>query len=82
MCHVIISINFYRNEETIKTLIEEGYFGSEKENSDVGEFIQSNTRHNIIDLLTKYVKSLSDKWQLLWPAALPAIFVQAYQCMR
>jgi hypothetical protein len=82
MCNVIKSINFYRNEEMIKTLTEEGYFGSEKENSDVGEFIQSNTRHNIIDLLTKYVKSLSNKWQLLWPAALPAIFIQAYRCMR
>jgi hypothetical protein len=82
MCHVIISIHLCRNEELTKMLTEEGYFGFEKENIDVGEFIQSNTRHNIIDLLTKYVKSLSNKWQLLWPTALPAIFIQAYQCMR
>jgi hypothetical protein len=82
MYHVITSINFYRNEEMTKILTDEGYFGSENENSEVGEFIQSNTRHNIIDLLVSYVKSLSNKWQLLWPAALPAIFIQAYQCMR
>ncbi|XP_021936408.1 calcineurin-binding protein cabin-1-like isoform X2 [Zootermopsis nevadensis] len=63
-------------------LTEEGYFGSEKENCDVEEFIQSNTRCDIIDLLTSYVRSLSSKWQLLWPAALPAVFLQAYVCMR
>jgi hypothetical protein len=82
MCHVILSIDFNRNEDITKILTDEGYFGSEKENSDVAEFIQSNTRHDIIDLLISYVKSLSSKWQLLWPTVLPAIFVQAYQCMR
>jgi hypothetical protein len=65
-----------------KILTDEDYFGSEKENNDVAEFIRSNTRHDIIDLLISYVKSLSNKWQLLWPTALPAIFIQAYQCMR
>jgi hypothetical protein len=65
-----------------KVLTDEGYFGSEKENNDVAVFIQSNTRHDIIDLLISYVKSLSNKWQLLWPATLPAIFIQAYQCLR
>jgi hypothetical protein len=65
-----------------KLLSEESYFGSEKENNDVQEFIQSNTRCDIIDLLTSYVKSLSSKWQLLWPTALPAVFILAYDCMR
>jgi hypothetical protein len=65
-----------------KELTEECYFGSEKENSDVEEFIRFNTRHDIIDLLTGYVKLLSSKWQVLWPAALPAVFLQAYRCMR
>jgi hypothetical protein len=82
MCLVIISNNFCRNEEITKILTEEGYFGSEKENNDVGEFIQCNTRCNIIDLLIKYLKALSNKWELLWPSALPAVFIQAYQCMR
>jgi hypothetical protein len=76
------NINFCRKEEMIKLLTEEGYFGSEKENCDVEEFIRSNTRCDIIDLLTSYMKSLSSKWQLLWPAALPAVFLQAYVCMR
>lgn len=78
----IITINFCRKEETTKVLPEEGYFGSEKENKDVEDFIQSNTQCDIIDLLTSYVKSLSSKWQLLWPTALPAVFIQAYECMR
>jgi hypothetical protein len=82
LCHAVVNIDFYRNEEMTRILTEEGYFGSEKENNDVGEFIQSNTRHDIIDLLINYVKSLSNKWELLWPAALPAVFIQAYQCMR
>lgn len=78
----IKNINFHRKEEVTKTLSEEGYFGSEKENNDVQDFIQSNTRCDIIDLLTSYMKLLSSKWQLLWPTALPAVFIQAYECMR
>lgn len=84
--HVILwcikTINFCRKEEITKVLPEEGYFGSEKENKDVEDFIQSNTHCDIIDLLTSYLKSLSSKWQLLWPTSLPAVFIQAYECMR
>jgi hypothetical protein len=84
--HIILlcikTINFCRKEETTKVLPEEGYFGSEKENSDVEDFIQSSTQCDIIDLLTNYVKSLSSKWQLRWPTALPAVFIRSYECMR
>jgi hypothetical protein len=66
----------------VKVLKEEGYFEFAKENYDVEEFIRSNTRHDIIDLLCSYVKSLTSKWHLLWPASLPAVFLQAYLCMR
>ncbi|XP_069674696.1 calcineurin-binding protein cabin-1-like isoform X2 [Periplaneta americana] len=69
-------------EDLSKVINDETYFGTEKETIDIEKFIQLNNKHDIIDLLIVYVKSICNKWQILWPEALPAVFLQAYQCMR
>jgi hypothetical protein len=59
------------------------YFGSERENIDVNEFIKEHTgKSNILIAILKFVEFLCNKWNFEWPDELRELYIQSYICMR
>ncbi|RZF47864.1 hypothetical protein LSTR_LSTR015980, partial [Laodelphax striatellus] len=69
------------NERT-KLIKEEKYFNTDKEVEDVNHFIKENNLVNILTLITSYVKTMAQKWDLHWSPALIAIYIKVYKLVR
>lgn len=64
--------------------MQENYFGTEKEHSDVSSFIRNigSGTNNIVELFIELIKQLSQKESLTWPSGLVPIYTEVYECIR
>lgn len=62
-----------------RNLKDGGYFGSDNETTEVNTFLENNSGLDVLTLIDKLILILSQKWQLLWPIPLPAVYLQLYK---
>ncbi|XP_026271497.1 uncharacterized protein LOC113201787 isoform X2 [Frankliniella occidentalis] len=65
-------------------LKRENYFETNNESSDVCLFLEQYClgTHNIIELITNFIKLLAGKNSITWPSGLVPVYTEAYECMR
>ncbi|RZF32702.1 hypothetical protein LSTR_LSTR004130 [Laodelphax striatellus] len=74
--------NVLSYSERTKLIKEEKYFNTDKEVEDINHFIKENNLVNILTLITSYVKTMAQKWDMHWSPALIAIYIKVYKLVR
>lgn len=81
-CNVSIFIFFL--SVIFRRILEENYFGTEKEISEVSAAVlkYGSETKNIVEILVQFIRKLAEKHTLTWPPGLVPIYVELFECMR
>lgn len=71
--------NNISEEERLKQIHDENYFGSDHETNDLNNFIEHNNKKSISDLLEIFLIIIANKWKNTWPTNMVQVYIDVFK---